>query len=327
MNIVTSAANIIGIHLISELLRRGEQVCAFIDSQANTDEIRRIINYYNVNDAQLSLVRADISDIQDVINDNVAIIYHCADLYSPLRSDAERMWNANVIGTRRVAQFAQNQGARLCYISTTEALGFAEHDAAVDESTPWQPDSNRTIYAKSKFYQEMEVWRAINEGLQAIIFCSAFAIGPSTAQNDKSSAVLRALTSDNQYYGRNAFVDARDLASIAIDAANNDKFLNDRFIIAPYNINLPDIQSVINNIYDARGLKTNHNAASNLSMKIAKFFGDKEAATHLDINKLCDEKHNFDMRKFSEILSFDFRSIDESIDNLANFTTQKIQQI
>jgi hypothetical protein len=54
-------------------------------------------------------------------------------------------------------------------VSSVAALGRKANGAIVTEDKKWEDDKVNTNYAISKYQAEMEVWRAIGEGLHAVI--------------------------------------------------------------------------------------------------------------------------------------------------------------
>jgi len=48
-------------------------------------------------------------------------------------------------------------------------LGSTLNNAPISEDTIWNPESDNSVYAITKYGAEMEVWRGTQEGLKAVI--------------------------------------------------------------------------------------------------------------------------------------------------------------
>jgi len=85
----------------------------------------------------------------------------------------------NVKGTANVVNACLEQGVqKLCHVSSIAALGESDSHEMMNEEMLWTPDPLASPYSISKFKGEMEVWRGINEGLNAVIVNPSIIIGP-----------------------------------------------------------------------------------------------------------------------------------------------------
>ena len=60
-----------------------------------------------------------------------------------------------------------------------------KEDASSNENT-WLSSPENSYYGLSKYHSEMEVWRGIEEGLNAVIVCPAIILGPGKWENGSS---------------------------------------------------------------------------------------------------------------------------------------------
>jgi nucleoside-diphosphate-sugar epimerase len=104
------------------------------------------------------------------------IVFHCAALPSPW-GNFENFYQANVIGTRNVAQACRaNNVARLVYVSTPSLYFEYQSRMNVKEDDPLpKPISN---YAATKILAEEEVDKAFADGLPAITIRPRAIFGP-----------------------------------------------------------------------------------------------------------------------------------------------------
>src|SRR5439155_22902429 len=123
--------------------------------------------------------------------DGVNAVIHSAAKVSFARDEKEEMLRINIEGTANVVNMAIEKNIqRFIHISSVAALGRSLKGETINEERVWQDTKTNTNYAISKHKAEMEVWRAISEGLNAAI------INPSTILgygdwNNSSCAIFK----------------------------------------------------------------------------------------------------------------------------------------
>ncbi len=129
------------------------------------------------------------------------------------------------------AALAQNV-PRFVHISSVAALGRQEHGELVTEGQQWEENKLSTNYAISKYQGEMEVWRAIAEGLNAVILNPSTIIGYGD-WNESSCAIFKSVYREFPWYtnGINGFVDVKDVAAISVLMLESP-VKDERFIIS-----------------------------------------------------------------------------------------------
>ena len=84
-----------------------------------------------------------------------------------------------MVGTRNVAEASLKAGVRrLVYTSSIHALATPPPGVAIDETLPFDPDRSIGEYDKSKAQATLEVLKAVEQGLDAVIVCPSGVIGP-----------------------------------------------------------------------------------------------------------------------------------------------------
>src|SRR5690606_4442215 len=119
----------------------------------------------------LQWVDADINDFF-ALNDafiGATKVYHCAGMLSYDPADRQRLMTVNVAGTANVVNLALQHHARLLHVSSIAAIGQPKHNDEATEDDLWEYTSGQPGYAVAKYEAEMEVWRGIAEGLDAVI--------------------------------------------------------------------------------------------------------------------------------------------------------------
>ena len=102
-------------------------------------------------------------------------MYHCAAFISFESSDLEIMKKINVEGTANMVNCSIDfKVKKFCYVSSIAAIGLSTNEFT-DENTEWIKTSNP--YSNTKKDAEMEVWRGVHEGLNAVIVNPGVIIG------------------------------------------------------------------------------------------------------------------------------------------------------
>lgn len=183
---------------------------------------------------QVEWVNGDILDVvslEDAMQGMDAVI-HSAAVVSFQKKDRKAMYQANVDGTANVVNMALEQNiSRFVHVSSVAALGRTPDGGHVDEEKKWEETKVNTHYARSKYKGELEVWRGMAEGLNAVI------INPSTILgfgdwNSSSCAIFKTIYKGFDWYspGLNGFVDVEDVAKAAVRLMQN-QVTEQRFII------------------------------------------------------------------------------------------------
>jgi dihydroflavonol-4-reductase len=165
---VTGATGMLGRALVRRLVERGVSVRALARASSDTSELSKM---------PVELVRGDLDDPEKLAEAMRGCdgVFHVAALVSYRRADAERMYQANVIGTRHVLWAALEAGvARVVHTSSTAAVGLSERQEPLDEGAPFDPRLQRVPYMWTKHLAEVEVAEAVAQGLHVVI------VNPST---------------------------------------------------------------------------------------------------------------------------------------------------
>jgi dihydroflavonol-4-reductase len=247
MNLITGATGLLGTHLILELLNRGESVRALRRSNSDLATVKRVLQFYkpqhNLFD-KIEWVEGDINDVGSLLlaMQNVERVYHCAAVVSYHRADRKEMYKCNVDGTANVVNVASELKIRkLCFVSSIAALGKLNDGDWLDEQAEWKESKFNTHYGITKNLSELEVWRGIQEGLDAVIVNPGFIIGPGNF--DRSSAtVFKKLDEGLGYYpgGGTGFISAVDCARIMVELMQGEA-VNHRYIAVSDNLAMKEL--------------------------------------------------------------------------------------
>ncbi|HEU5167604.1 MAG TPA: NAD-dependent epimerase/dehydratase family protein [Chitinophagaceae bacterium] len=226
--LVTGGSGFIGAYIIKELIEKGYAVRAIRRSNK--------LPFFITPDI-LNKVEWVAGDVLDVISLNEAIqgvdaIIHSAALVSFDKKERKQMYNTNVDGTANVVNLSLENGIKkLVHISSISALGRTTTGEHVNEEKKWVDGKLNSHYGISKNKAEMEVWRGMGEGLDAVI------INPSTVLgfgnwHDSSCAIFKNTYKGSPWYtnGVNGFVAVEDVAKLAVLLMESN-ITEERFII------------------------------------------------------------------------------------------------
>lgn len=243
MILVTGSTGFLGAHLICHLLQKGEKVRAMKRHNSSFRIVDNVFSFYNVhrNDFSdlLEWKDGDIIDLYslDKMMDGITDVYHCAAVVSFQPEDQKKMELVNVKGTENMVNMALEKGIRkFCFVSSIAALGRAENNQVLDENTLWKASKSNSHYAVSKYGAEREVWRSVEEGLNAVILNPSIILGPGEV-NSGSTKLIKTVDKGLKFYtpGVNGFVDVRDVVEIMVKLIESD-ISAERFVVSSENL-------------------------------------------------------------------------------------------
>jgi len=230
MILVTGATGFLGSELIAQLTKQGKKLRAL---KRENSVIPNIIKDNPLIEWQVADIN-DFSSLEDAFA-GITSVYHCAALVSFDPKDKTELLKVNIEGTSNVANLCVAYNARLLHVSSIAALGEAKKDQQITEDDYWEYDAKVHSYAISKYEGEMEVWRSIAEGLDAVIVNPALIIGPN-AGYEGSGAIFKLIKEGFSYYtaGATGIVDVEDVAKSMI-ALMESEVSAERFTISAEN--------------------------------------------------------------------------------------------
>ncbi|MCW3462462.1 NAD-dependent epimerase/dehydratase family protein [Chitinophaga nivalis] len=230
MILVTGGTGFLGSYLIRSLVDAGKPVRALYRKQPSP-RLQDIAD-------KIEWVPGDILDVCALEDAMVGItqVYHCAAVVSFLPADRSRMLRINVEGTANVVNMALDAGVKkLLHVSSVAAIGRAKEGGAINEDCEWEDSKNNSQYSISKLQAEMEVWRGIAEGLDAVMVNPSIILGAGFWE-DGSGALIKKAWNEFPFYteGVNGFVDVRDVVTAMIQLMDSD-IIGERFILSADN--------------------------------------------------------------------------------------------
>jgi dihydroflavonol-4-reductase len=248
MILVTGATGFLGSELVLQLVQAGHIIRC---TKRNSSSIPAILKPF---EKQIQWVDADMMDIfalEDAF-EGITQVYHCAAWVSLKQADKQAMIRNNVTGTANLVNLCLEHNVRLVHVSSIAAIGQALPGLLITENTHLEETTENDGYALSKLQSEMEVWRGIAEGLDAVIVNPSLIIGANAGVNG-SGELFEIVHKGLKFYtvGTNGFVDVADVAKCMILLMNSDIHA-ERYIISAENI---DYKSITISIAKGFGIK------------------------------------------------------------------------
>lgn len=329
MILVTGGTGLVGSHLLHRLVTSGETPIALKRPSSDISKTKKVFSYYS-NDVEtlfnkIRWIDGDILDYHSLLKamDGVTNVYHAAATVSFQSSDSTTLVTTNVQGTTNIVNASLEKGIdKLLHVSSIGALGRADSDGVVTEDNHWN-SKKTSVYSTSKYHAEMEVWRGIAEGLNAIIMNPSIILGPGD-WNSGSAKLFTTMNNGLKFYstGSNGFVDVEDVAKAMILLMNSETS-GERYIINSENISYKQFFSWMADSLHVTAPK--YKASKFLSEIVWRVLwtkslltGTKSTITKETAETAC-QNYNYSNKKISKELEIEFLSIKESLEKNAKF--------
>lgn len=321
----------LGAHLLLDLTRSEVEVRALRRKNSDLSTVRKIFSWY-CDEAdrlfrQIEWVEGDLLDktsLSEAINGADTIIHAAAKVSFDPR-DRETMLYENVEGTANLVDLAIKFNIpRFCQVSSVAALGNQDFGIPVSEDLSWQNDDQRSAYSESKFQSEMEVWRGIEEGLQAVIVNPSVILGAGN-WNSGSPRLFQTVRDGLKFYttGSTGFVDARDVSKAIISLVQSgewDSIKNQRYVLSAENHTYREIfdwiAEALNQPKPAfRANRLLLNIGWRASRLASRFTGKAPALTR-DTARSSLKVTDYDGSRITGIIDFSYTPIEKTIGDI-----------
>ena len=251
MVLVTGATGILGRVLVLELLKKGKKVRAAKRKSSNIEEVKKSWLFYTADAErlfeQIEWVDVDLWDLDSLraALDGVEEVYHASAKVSFHPKDAQEMLRTNVEGTKNMLYIAEEkQVKKFLFVSSIAVLDEVNENGIIDENSQFNSKEEHSGYAQSKYLAEMEVWRSSAEGMNTIIINPGVIIGTGNWGNSSGELFTTFEKNPFTFSGGTAYVDVRDVAKIAVELMNKNKF-GERYIILSENRKYQDLSDIV----------------------------------------------------------------------------------
>lgn len=323
---VTGGTGLLGSHLLVELTKEKDSIRAIYRSEKKRIQTQQLFKFYYPEDweakfAQIEWLEGDILDVPFLLESmkNCEYVYHCAALVSFHKNDFNRLIKINREGTANVVNACLHLNVKkLCYVSSTAAIGGNVKEL-ISEKTKWKNTPTTSGYSISKYNAEREVWRGIEEGLNAVMVNPCVILGAGN-WNDSSLTIFRTLEKGLKFYppGSNATVDARDVSTIMIALMKSD-IHSQRYLCIGSNQSFYNLMNEISKQLHVKAptIKTGRfmvEVARRFSWFFSLFSSKKPSITKETVHSLFGERV-YDNSKIKKAIGYEFKTLEETIEN------------
>lgn len=321
MILVTGGTGLVGCHLLYQLVLENKKVNALHRKNSNIEVVKKVFSFYSQEYKSLfnkiNWIEGDINDLSSLNHalKNITEVYHCAAFISFNRKDLEMMKKINIEGTANLVNCSiERKITKFCYVSTIAAVG-ERNNSLIDEECEWKENNNP--YSETKHFAEMEVWRGIAEGLNAVIVNPGVIIGSGFWKRG-SGAFITQVSRGMSYYpiGKTGFICVKDVVQIMIGLMKKNIF-SQRFILVAENWKQKDfIYSICKNF----NIEPPKKQASKSVMYLGLFVDlvrskllNKRRRLSRAIIKSGNSINEYSNEKIIKALNFKFSKVEDSI--------------
>jgi len=323
MNFVTGGTGLVGARLIYDLVNRGEEVTALLRKGTTPEKLTNKLIHYTNNPEKITQkviwVEGDLLNVENLLEivPVGSTVFHCAAMVSFDPKKSHQIIKTNVEGTANMVNVCNERKVnKFCQVSSIGALGGKTDDKEITEDTVWSP-VGKSAYSLSKYYSELEVWRGMAEGLNAVIVNPAVILGPGD-WNQGSPQLFSEVFMGMHFYtkGSTSYIDVRDVSKAMIELTKSD-LSNEKFILASETLTY---QQLFNTMAAALGVKAPNIYANKFVTALAyrlefirsKLLG-KEPKITQQTHKIVHTVDNYIGSKIMKHLDFTYIPIAESI--------------
>ncbi len=312
MILITGATGFLGAELARQLTDQGFQVRALRRENS-------VVPAQLEHNPRIEWCIADINDFSSLEDafENVTQVFHCAALVSFNPKDKFKLIKVNIEGTSNVVNLCVQYQTRLLHVSSVAALGEPKKGMQITEDDYWEYSAQAHAYAISKYEGEMEVWRGIAEGLDAVIVNPSVIIG-ANAGFKGSGAIFKLVRDGLSYYtkGATGLVDVADVANSMIRLMNSD-ISGERFIISAENRHYRSLFQEIAACFDVKAPSREARpwmlGLAWRGAKVLSLFTGKPAALTSDTARSSMNESFYSNTKIKTQIGIEFKPINQSI--------------
>ena len=225
---LTGGTGLLGTYFLIKALEQGHGVTAIYRNEKSIELSKKIFalqgsqiveKFSKIDWVQANLLNP--LELDELILPHHTVV-HCAGMVSFLPSDEQEMYKSNFVGTQNLVNVCIEKGVKkFIHISSVSTL--CKEEEIRDETSFQRPAKEAGFYGKSKYLAEMEVWRGMQEGLNACVLSPSIILGAHD-WNKGSSKMFGVAHQGLLFYtlGKTGFVDVNDVAEAILVVAKTE---------------------------------------------------------------------------------------------------------
>jgi len=320
---VTGANGLLGSFIVRKLIEYKQD---FIAIKRNGSDISLLEDVGE----KIKWADADILD-SVALNEafkNVTHVIHTAAIVSFNPKRAKEVMDINVQGTRNVVNTCLTLGIkRLVHISSVAALGRQKGQKVVTEDNKWAESAANSVYAKSKYLAELEVFRGQEEGLSSVIINPSLILAEAN-WNISSAQLFKYAWEEKPFYldGFVNYVDVKDVSELTYRLlVSNIEGI--RFIVSAGKISYKDFFGMLAKEFNKKAPSIRLTAnllkiGALLETFYAQILGIEPRLTK-ETARMAGSEFLFENEKIRNLLNFEFQPIHKTLQRCCRYYIMK----
>jgi len=200
---------------------------------------------------------------------DVDVVIHNAAMVSFIKADAQKVFDANVIGTRNLAHAAREAGCKnFIFISSISAVEFRPPQMTDETFIPdLEYKKKYDVYGYTKRLSEIELGE-MKKDMRVIILNPSVILGPGSERVESAIKAVKKFPVLPMMEYVNAFVDVRDVARAVMLALTKGRS-GERYIVSSHNAGMIEFTRAI---VKQLGKKTRVFSLSSFGLKLVDGF-------------------------------------------------------
>ena len=315
MVLVTGASGLLGVALVKQLVANGEAVRIIKRTHSSLAHLENILDKIDVKEADI----LDVPALEEAFF-GIEKIYHCAAVVSYDKKHFGEMYKTNIEGTANVVNVALSACVKkILYVSSIAAIG-GKPDEIITEETKWEDNEWTTNYGITKQMAERQIFRGIEEGLEAAIINPGIIVGTGHNPNKSTHRFLKRISEQKMPFytnGTNGFVDIDDVVKLSIQLMQGN-FNKEKFIAISENWSFKQYFETIAKTFGVEPPKMGLNPVTsnlfyNLDALASLFVPNRKRGYTKENAKIAMEKFNYSNQKIKNVLGYNFIPLEETI--------------
>ena len=321
---ITGATGFIGSHIARRYLADGYSVTVLFRPTSGYGLLADVADQLTWHEGDV----LDIPSLESVIQAGIDVI-HAAAIVSFLPKDRDQMERINVEGTANIVNVCLKAGVRkLGYVSSVAAIGRptvkggkAGEPILINEALKWEDSPNNSMYAKTKYWAELEVWRGVAEGLNAVMVNPCVVLGVGDWSRS-SLQLIKYVYDERPFYpaGLVNYIDVLDVTDALVGLMQSDVSAR-RFILNGGTIPYRSLLEQIATVLDKRPPTVSIPAAVSRLLwpleAVRAWLMNRAPLITKETARSASSLYEYDGRNVEKVLDFQYRALGETLKRVA----------